>query len=102
VSDVLLIVGVAAITYTTRVVFLIRPSAVPGGLLGRFLNVFPLALFVAIATSSLAAPEGTPAVTPALAGALGGVIGGAAFRRSLWGVLAIGAGFFYLARALSG
>lgn len=101
-SDLALVLAVAAVTYASRVVFLIKPRPVPEGALGRFLGVFPLALFIAIATSSLAAPDGSPAVTPALAGALGGVVGGVVFRRSLWGVLAVGAGFFYVTRALIG
>ena len=101
-NDLTLILAVAAITYLTRVAFLIRPRQVPGGALGRFLDVFPLALFMAIATVGLATPEGTPAVTPGLAAALGGVIGGVLFRRSLVGILAVGAATFYLVRALVG
>ena len=61
-----MVVAVAAITYGTRVAFLLRPRSVPEGALGRFLDVFPLALFVAIAITGLAAPDGDPAVTPAL------------------------------------
>jgi hypothetical protein len=64
--------------------------------------VFPLALFIVIATSGLAAPAGEPAVTPALAAAVGGVAGGIVFRRNLWGVLGMGAIFFYLTRAVVG
>ena len=101
-SDFVLVLVVAAITFATRIAFLIRPRPVPGGPLGRFLEVFPLALFMVIAASGLVAPEGTPAVTPALAGAVGGVLGAVVFRRRLWGVLALGALAFYLARALTG
>ena len=50
-----MVVAVAAITYGTRVAFLLRPRSVPEGALGRFLDVFPLALFVAIAITGLAA-----------------------------------------------
>ena len=84
-SDLLLVLAVAAITFATRIAFLIRPRPVPGGPLGRFLEVFPLALFLVIAASGLLAPEGVPAVTPALAGAAGGVVGGdlpSAWRRA--------------------
>ncbi|HSO48978.1 MAG TPA: AzlD domain-containing protein [Acidimicrobiia bacterium] len=101
-TDLMLILAVAAVTYSSRVAFLIRPRPVPGGALGRFLDVFPLALFVAIATVGLATPEGSPAVTPGLAAAAGGVLGGIAFRRSLVGILVVGAASFYLVRALLG
>ena len=100
-SDLTLVLAVAAITYGTRVAFLLSPRPVPAGALGRFLDVFPLALFVAIAITGLVAPEGEPAVTPALAAALGGVIGAIVFRRNLWGVLAVGMVFFYITRVLT-
>jgi branched-subunit amino acid transport protein len=96
-----LVVAVAAITFGSRLAFLIRPRPVPQGALGRFLDVFPLALFVAIAATGMVAPEGEPAVTPALSAALGGVIGAVVFRRNLWGVLAVGMVFFYVTRALT-
>jgi branched-subunit amino acid transport protein len=102
VSDLGLVLAVAVITYATRLAFLVRPKQVPEGPLGRFLGVFPLALFIVIATSGLAAPAGEPAVTPALAAAVGGVGGGILFRRNLWGVLGVGAIFFYLTRAVVG
>ncbi len=100
-SDLTLVLAVAAVTYGTRVAFLLRPRPAPEGALGRFLDVFPLALFVAIAITGLVAPEGEPAVTPALAAALGGVIGAIVFRRNLWGVLAVGMVFFYVTRAMT-
>jgi branched-subunit amino acid transport protein len=96
-----MVLAVAAITYGTRVAFLLRPRPVPEGALGRFLDVFPLALFVAIAITGLAAPDGEPAITPALAAALGGVIGAVVFRRNLWGVLVVGMVFFYVTTALT-
>ena len=101
-SDLVLILLVAAITFSTRVAFLIRPRPAHRGAVGRFLDVFPLALFVAIATNSLIAPAGTAEVTPALAGAAGGVLGAVIFRRALWAVLAVGAGVFYLVRWIVG
>lgn len=101
-SDLLLVIGVAAITYGSRVVLMASPLTVPGGWVGRLLDVFPLALFIAIATSGLLAPEGTPAVTPGLAAAAGGVVGAAVLKRSLLGVLAVGAALFYLTRLLVG
>lgn len=99
-SDLALILLVAVITFATRVAFLVRPRSAPEGLIGRFLDVFPLALFVAIATETLLAPAGDPEMTPALAAAAGGILGAAMFRRALWGVLAVGAMAFYAVRAL--
>ena len=101
-NDLLLVLAVAVITYATRLAFLLRPRQVPEGALGRFLDVFPLALFIVIATTGLAAPTGSPAVTPALAAAAGGAAGGVLFRRNLWGVLIVGALAFYLTRAVVG
>ena len=101
-SDLWLIVAVASITYASRVAFLLRPRPVPGGLVGRFLDVFPLALFMAIATAGLAAPSGVVEATPGLAAAAGGALGAVVFRRSLWGVLAVGSVVFYAARCLWG
>ena len=101
-SDLLVVILVAVITYATRLSFLLRPRPAPGGAVGRFLDVFPLALFISLAATGLLAPEGRPDLTPALAGAAGGVIGAVAFRRNLWGVLALGAVAFYVVRALTG
>ncbi|MBI5157623.1 MAG: AzlD domain-containing protein [Acidimicrobiia bacterium] len=101
-SDLMLVITVAAITFASRVAFLVRPRPAPAGLVGRFLDVFPLALFVAIATSELLAPTGSLEVTPAVAAAAGGIAGAALFRRALLGVLAVGAVAFYAVRALAG
>lgn len=101
-SDLVLVLLVGAITFGSRVTFLLRPRSAPGGVVGRFLEVFPLTLFVALAASGLAAPNGTPEVTEALAAGVGGVVGAVLFRRSLWGVLAAGALAFSLVRSLTG
>lgn len=101
-TDLVLIVLVATVTFASRVVFLARRRPVPDGLMGRFLEVFPLALFVALATSGLAAPEGSLAVSPALGGAVGGVVGAVATRRSLIGTILIGAAAYWLTRYLAG
>ncbi len=97
-SDLLLVIGVGVITYASRVALLAKHRPVPKGGIGRFLDVFPLALFVAIAATGLLAPEGDPAVTPGLAAAAGGIIGAALFRRSLVGILSLGAAVFHLTR----
>jgi branched-subunit amino acid transport protein len=101
-ADLWLVLAVAAITFSCRIVFLIRPRPIPGGWVGRFLGLFPLALFMSIAASGLAAPNGEIESTPALAAALGGIIGALVFKRSLWAVLGVGAVLFYAARALVG
>lgn len=101
-SDLALVIVVAIVTFATRLAFMIGPRPAPEGLLGRFLDVFPLALFVALATTGLVTPAGEPDITPALAAAGGGVIGAIVFRRNLWGVMVLGAVAFYLARALTG
>ena len=101
-NDLTLILVVAVITFGSRVVFLARRRPVPEGIVGRFLEVFPLALFIALATSGLAAPEGSLAATPALGGAVGGVVGAAVTRRSLVGTILFGAAAYWLVRWLAG
>lgn len=101
-TDLHLVLAIAVITYATRLAFLLRPRQVADGALRRFLDVFPLALFIVIATAGLAAPTGTPSATPALAAAVGGTAGAILFRRNLWGVLILGAVAFYVTRAVVG
>lgn len=99
-SHLALVVVAAAVTFATRAAFLVRPGRAPRGAWARFLDVFPLALFVSLATVGLAAPEGRVALTPALAAAGGGVLGALLARRSLFGVLLLGAAAYWIARAL--
>lgn len=101
-SDLALVITVAVITYASRAIFMIWPIPVGGGLFGRFLKVFPLALFISIATTGLLAPAGSPEMGPGVGAAVGGVVGAVVFRRSLWGVLALGAAAFYALRGLVG
>jgi branched-subunit amino acid transport protein len=101
-NDLLLVLAVAIVTYGSRVALFVNPRIVPEGRLGRFLDVFPLALFIAIATSGLVAPEGNPEFSPGLAAAAGGILGAVLFKRSLLGVMAVGAAMFYLVRFLAG
>ncbi len=101
-SDLILVLAVAAITYASRVSFLLGRRPAPVGLVGRFLEVFPLALFVALATRGLAAPEGIPSVTPALAGAAGGIAGAALTRRSLVGTILFGGALYWMVRWVAG
>ncbi len=98
-----MVVVVAAVTYLCRASFLVLPGLPePSGLWARFLDSFPLALFVSLATIGFVAPDGVPAVTPGLAAAAGGVVGAAVTRRSLIGTIVIGAAAYWVARLLGG
>jgi branched-subunit amino acid transport protein len=99
-SDLWVIVAMAAITYASRAVFLLWPRSIPEGYLGRFLELFPLALFVSIATLGLAAPEGEIDATIALVAAAGGLVGGWATKRSFLGVAGFGIVAWWIARAV--
>lgn len=101
-NDFVLVLVVGGITFASRIVLLVRPRPEWDERVARFLELFPLALFTAIASSALVAPGGTPAITPGLAAAAGGLIGAAVFKRSLLGVLVVGAVAFYAARLLVG
>lgn len=99
-SDVAVVVTMALITYASRAVFLLWPRTIPEGYVGRFLELFPLALFVAIATLGLAAPEGRVDATIALVAAAGGLVGAALTKRSFLGVAGFGIVAWWAARAL--
>jgi branched-subunit amino acid transport protein len=101
-TDLLVVLAMAAVTYACRVVFLARPGRAPSGRIALFLERFPLALFVSLAASTLLVPGET--ADPVLGyAALGGAVAGAVVtRRSLPGVLAGGVAAYWLARALIG
>ncbi len=99
-SDLALVVAMAGITFASRAVFLVWPRPVPTGRWGGFLETFPLALFVALATLGLAAPDGGPEAGIGLVAATGGVVGAVITRRSLPGVLLVGGAFYWVARWL--
>jgi branched-subunit amino acid transport protein len=99
-SDLALVVAMAVITFGSRAVFLVWPRPAPAGRWGRFLETFPLALFIALATLGLAAPDGDPEAGIALVAAAGGVVGAAITKRSLLGVLVVGGALYWLARSL--
>ncbi|MGI9647684.1 MAG: AzlD domain-containing protein [Acidimicrobiia bacterium] len=99
--DLVLILLMAAITFASRAIFLIWPRPAPVGLWGRFLETFPLALFVALATIGLAAPDGDVQGSVALVAAAGGVAGAALTKRSVLGVLLIGGTAYWAARWLT-
>lgn len=101
-SDLLVVVAMGAITYSTRAVFLARPDRAPAGRLTGFLERFPLALFVSLAATTLLVPDSR--VDPALGcSALGGAVaGGILTKRSLPGVLVGGIAAYWLARLVAG
>ena len=100
-SDLAIIVAMAAITYSSRAAFLLHPQEAPTGVVGRFLEVFPLALFVSLGTLGLAAPEGDLDVTIALWAALGGVVGSVVTKRSLMGILIFGGAAWWIAKLVT-
>ena len=101
-SDAVLVLAMAVITYGSRVVLLARSGHALSGKADAFLERFPLALFIALATTTLLVSDSNvePAVGyPAFAGAVAGAI---ALRRSLPGVLIVGGGAYWLARLIIG
>ena len=101
VSDMLLVVAMGAITYGSRVVLLARSGRMEGRV-DSFLERFPLALFVALATATLLVPDA--GVEPALgyAAFVGAVAAGIVTRGSLPGVLILGGAAYWVARLVIG
>jgi branched-subunit amino acid transport protein len=97
-ADLLLVLAMAAITYGSRVVFLARPGTPPEGVARRFLDRFPLALFVALAVSTLVVPGSDVGTAEGWAALGGGVLGGLATRRSLYGVVGVGLAAYWAVR----
>lgn len=90
-----MILAVAAITFSSRYFFFAHRSIK----LGRFLDVFAVALFVAIGTQDLIG-TGNDATPPNVAAFIGAIVGGLLFRRSMLGVVITGLGFYWGARLL--
>jgi len=86
---VVTVVAMGAVTYASRAVFLLRRPESVGGWLGRFLDAFPVALFVALAVTGTIAPSGHLEANPGLAAlAIGGLL---VWRRApVWLVMAAG------------
>lgn len=99
-GDLALIAVVGLITFAARASYLGRGTRAKGEDLPPFLDVFPVALFVALATIGLAAPDGDLTVGPSLGAAVGGVIGAVVTRRSIIGVVVFGAAGYGLAASL--
>jgi branched-subunit amino acid transport protein len=101
-TDLLVVLAMAAVTYGCRVVFLARPGRAPSGRLALFLERFPPALFAALAATTLLVPGGSDDPVAGYA-ALGGAVGGGLLgRRSLAWVLAGGVAAYWVARLLMG
>ncbi len=100
-STFALIVAMAAITFASRLSFMVKPVTSSRVKESSFLEVFPVALFVTLAVSGLAAPGGELEVTPALAAGVGGVAGALVFKRSLLATVLAGVAAYWLARLLS-
>ena len=101
-SHFILIVLAAVITFASRLSFMLRPLPDAWVRESRFLEVFPTALFVALAVNGLVAPEGTLDFGPALAAGFGGVAGGFLFKRSILGVVGVGLLGYCIARLIWG
>ncbi len=95
-SELSLVVVAGLITFASRASYLWRRSStVPAS---PFLEVFPLALFVSLATVGLAAPDGTLEVGPGIAAGIGGILGAVLGRRRILWVIGAGAAAFAVAR----
>jgi branched-subunit amino acid transport protein len=102
VSHLVLIVLAAVITFASRLSFMVRPLPDARVKESRFLEVFPTALFVALAVNGFVAPEGTLDLSPAIAAGVGGVIGAVLFKRSILGVVGVGLVGYWVARVIWG
>lgn len=86
---VLTVVAMGAVTYASRLVFLFRTPPSSTGYLGRFLDLFPVALFVCLAATGLLAPDGSLTLGPGVAALLVGAV--AVWRRApVWAVMLAG------------
>ena len=101
-SHLLLILLVAAITFGSRLSFMIRPLPHSTVKENRFLELFPTALFVSLAVNGFVAPGGSLDLGPALAAGIGGIAGAVLFRRSILGVVGVGLVAYWIARLVWG
>lgn len=101
-TDLSVVLAMAAIHYGCRVSLLARSGPGPAGRLALFLERFPLALFVSLATTTLLVPGEVSEPVWGYAALGGAVAGGLATRRSLPGVLVGGVAAYWLARLIVG
>lgn len=88
------------ITFSSRAMFLLRDAPSFSGWIGRFLDAFPVALFVSLAVVQGVAPGGEIEVGPSLAALLAGAIT-AVFTRRVPVIMVAGWLTAVLVRALS-
>lgn len=85
----LTVCAMGVVTYASRALFLFRTPPRLTGYVGRFLDLFPLALFVSLAATGLLAPDGHLAAGPGLAALAAGAV--AVWRRApVWAVMLAG------------
>lgn len=101
-SHLTLVVLAAVITFASRLSFMVRPLPDARVKESRFLEVFPTALFVALAVNGFVAPEGTLDFGPGLAAGFGGAAGGFLLKRSILGVVGMGLIGYWVARLIWG
>jgi branched-subunit amino acid transport protein len=101
-SHLVLIVLAAVITFASRLSFMLRPLDDARIRESRFLEVFPTALFVALAVNGFIAPDGSLDASPAIAAGIGGVVGAVLFKRSILGVVGVGLIAYWVARLIWG
>lgn len=101
-SHLVMIILMAMITFATRISFLLRPVPAERLRESKFLEVFPGALFVALAANGLLAPDGRLSVTPALAAGVGGIIGAILLKRSILGIVVCGLAGYWIVRLATG
>ncbi len=93
-TALLLFVTVAAITYVSRAIFMIRPRDTDPN--GGPVTAFPLALFVSLATVGAVAPAGSFELrAPLIVSVLGAAILAATQRVGLLLVMICGYGLFW-------
>jgi branched-subunit amino acid transport protein len=86
---VVTVVAAGLITFASRALFLLRPAPAFGGWVGRFLDVFPLALFVSLAVAQAVAPDGNFEMGPGIVGLAAGTVT-AVFTRRIVLIMLIG------------
>lgn len=101
-SHLVMIIVMALITFASRISFLWRPLPAERIRENKFLDVYPVALFVALAANGLLAPEGRLDITPAMAAGVGGIAGAILFKRSILGVVVCGLAGYWIARLATG
>lgn len=83
------VVAMGVVTYASRALFLFRAPPRLSGYVGRFLDLFPLTLFVCLAATGLLAPDGHLAFGPGVAALVVGAV--AVWRRApVWAVMLAG------------